>query len=276
MFFKIGVLKTFAIFSGKHLFWSLFLINAGLKDCNFIKKETLAQVYSCKFCEISKNIFFTEQLRTTASVYVILQAKLLILLKIDQSINNHFDNPVAKKIRSLRRIHFLKCQKKCFELKHYVIVKTFHMPNRKTTIFHQICCNVKEKQQREYKIHRRSLKWKSKQDNKCSFIRIERNRAHVPIHRTVIWHYRETFFQLKRQPPKLFCKKGILKNFAVFTGKHLCWSLFLIKMQSFRPVNIAKFLRTRIMKNICVRPLLQLQEVFFNFVTRKTKTFRSV
>ena len=27
---------------------------AGL-TCNFIKKETLAQVFSCKFCEISKN-----------------------------------------------------------------------------------------------------------------------------------------------------------------------------------------------------------------------------
>ena len=34
----------------------------------FIKKETLAQVFSCEFCEISKNIFFTEHLRATASV----------------------------------------------------------------------------------------------------------------------------------------------------------------------------------------------------------------
>ena len=30
--------------------------------CNFIKKETLAQVFSCEFCEISKNTFFTEHL----------------------------------------------------------------------------------------------------------------------------------------------------------------------------------------------------------------------
>ena len=37
-------------------------------DCNFIKKETLAQVFSCDFCEISKNTFFTEHLGTTASV----------------------------------------------------------------------------------------------------------------------------------------------------------------------------------------------------------------
>ena len=26
--------------------------------CNFIKKDTLAQVFSCEFCEISKNTFF--------------------------------------------------------------------------------------------------------------------------------------------------------------------------------------------------------------------------
>ena len=39
------------------------------KACNFIKKETLAQVLSCEFCEISKNIFFTENIRVTASPY---------------------------------------------------------------------------------------------------------------------------------------------------------------------------------------------------------------
>ena len=31
-------------------------------------KKTLAQVFSCEFCEISKNTFFTEHFRTTASV----------------------------------------------------------------------------------------------------------------------------------------------------------------------------------------------------------------
>ena len=33
------------------------------KVCNFIKKETLVQVFSCKICEIFKNNFFTEHLR---------------------------------------------------------------------------------------------------------------------------------------------------------------------------------------------------------------------
>ena len=42
-----------------------FLIK--LQACSFIKKETLAQAFLCEFCEISKNIFFTEHLWTTAS-----------------------------------------------------------------------------------------------------------------------------------------------------------------------------------------------------------------
>ena len=36
--------------------------------CNFIKKVTLEQVFSCEFCEICKNTFFTEHLWTTASI----------------------------------------------------------------------------------------------------------------------------------------------------------------------------------------------------------------
>ena len=35
--------------------------------CKFIKNETLAQVFSCEFYEISKNIFFTEHHLATAS-----------------------------------------------------------------------------------------------------------------------------------------------------------------------------------------------------------------
>ena len=34
-----------------------------------IEKETLAQVLSCEFYKISKNVFFTKQLWATVSVY---------------------------------------------------------------------------------------------------------------------------------------------------------------------------------------------------------------
>ena len=34
-----------------------FLIKLQAKACNFIKMETPAQVFSCEFCDISKNTF---------------------------------------------------------------------------------------------------------------------------------------------------------------------------------------------------------------------------
>ena len=37
------------------------------ETCNFIKKENLGEMFSCEFCEIFSNPFFTEHLRTTAS-----------------------------------------------------------------------------------------------------------------------------------------------------------------------------------------------------------------
>ena len=39
---------------------------------------------------------------------------------------------------------------------------------------------------------------------------------------------------------EVFCKKGVLRNFAKFTGKHLCQSLFFNKV-----AGLADFLRTK-------------------------------
>ena len=35
-------------------------------------------------------------------------------------------------------------------------------------------------------------------------------------------------------------KKGMLKNFTIFIGRQLCWSLFVIKLLVFRPVVLLK------------------------------------
>ena len=48
---------------------------------------------------------------------------------------------------------------------------------------------------------------------------------------------------MQKQPPEVFQKKAIVKNLAIFTEKHLCWSLLLIQY-------IAKFLRAPILKNL--------------------------
>ena len=68
MFFKIGVLKNFATLTGKHLCWSLFLIKL-LYCCNFIKKETPIQVFSCEYCEIFGSSFFYRTPPVDASDY---------------------------------------------------------------------------------------------------------------------------------------------------------------------------------------------------------------
>ena len=59
---KKGVLKNFAIFTGKH--------NkvASLQTCNFIKKDTPVRVLSCGQCEIFKSTYFEEHLQTAASI----------------------------------------------------------------------------------------------------------------------------------------------------------------------------------------------------------------
>ena len=63
--------------------------------------------------------------------------------------------------------------------------------------------------------------------------------------------------------PEVFCKKVVLRNFAKFTGKHLCQSLFFNKVAGLKsptllkkrlwhrcfPVNFAKFLRTPFLQN---------------------------
>ena len=40
--------------------------------------------------------------------------------------------------------------------------------------------------------------------------------------------------------PKMFCKKGVLRNFAKFAGKHMFQSLFFNKVAGLRPVTLLK------------------------------------
>ena len=60
--------RNFKKLTGKHLCQGLFFNKVAGTACNFIKKETLAQKFSCEFWETSKNTFFIEHLWTTASV----------------------------------------------------------------------------------------------------------------------------------------------------------------------------------------------------------------
>ena len=65
--YKKTVLKHFVIFRGKYLFWSLFLMRRRAESLQLYYKETPAKVFFCDYCQISKNTYFEEHLRTAAS-----------------------------------------------------------------------------------------------------------------------------------------------------------------------------------------------------------------
>ena len=82
--------------------------------------------------------------------------------------------------------------------------------------------------------------------------------------------YAEKYKTLESEKIGRMCsvKKGVLRKFAKFTGKHLCQRLFCNKVAVFNnfnkkeslaqvfPVNFAKFLRTLFLENTSGRLLL--------------------
>ena len=53
-------------------------------------------------------------------------------------------------------------------------------------------------------------------------------------------------YESKKQPPQVFCKKRVLRNFANFVGKHRCF-----------PMNFTKFLTKSFLQNTAGRLLLE-------------------
>ena len=77
--------------------------------------------------------------------------------------------------------------------------------------------------------------------------------------------------QWQKQPPEVFCKKSVLRNFVKFTEKQLCQSLFFNKVAGLRPQSVTLFkkrtmtmvlswcLRTTFLQNISRRLPLQIK-----------------
>ena len=99
------------------------------------------------------------------------------------------------------------------------------------------------------------------QESTCvgdSFSLIKKRPQHRCIPVNIAKFLRTTFFTDRSSCPEVFCKKGVLRNFAKLTGKHLCQNLFFNKVAGLRPatllkislwhkyfsVNFPKFLRT--------------------------------
>ena len=122
-------------------------------------------MFSYEFCEISKHLFFTEHLRTTASAFSSFAATLL-----KWGTANIFGKP------------------------------QMNTPSRNTNLRRTV---------QVYHFFLSSINFQ------CMF--------------TLVY----TVY-CQKQPPEVFCKKSVLKNFVNFIGKHLCWSHFstLLKRDS--------------------------------------------
>ena len=73
MFFKIGGLKNFVNYTGKHLRWSPFFKKLQAKGLQLYQKETPIQAFSCEVSEIFNKPFtmqkqsFTDVLQNRCS-----------------------------------------------------------------------------------------------------------------------------------------------------------------------------------------------------------------
>ena len=159
-----GVLRNPTKFTGKPLCQSL-------KPATLLNK-TLAQVFYCEFCENSKNIFFTEHLRTTASEFITETLIFRSVLK-NFTIPDSLSNNKPSFTEHLRWLLLNFCGSKYFFVAEYGIY-----------------C------------------WQS--------------------HRFRSSHQRCSV------------RKGVLTNFAKFTGKHLCLSLFFNKVAGLWPATLLK------------------------------------
>ena len=59
---------------------------------------------------------------------------------------------------------------------------------------------------------------------------------------------------MQNEPSDKFCEKPVLKNFAISTGKHLCWGPFLLQ-------HIAKYYRAPILKNKLLKKFMKLKNI---------------
>ena len=88
-----------------------------MRLCNFIKNEALPQVFSCQFCEISKNTFSYRTPPVAASVY----GWAFVLLQQENSPNLHFE----QNNRSIQSSFLSVCKYFSFPLKQRKLIVFF-------------------------------------------------------------------------------------------------------------------------------------------------------
>ena len=165
----------------------------------------LAQVFSCEFSENSKNTFFTEHLRTTASAFsfsesatggVLWKKVFLQILQNSQKNTCGLLNFQEQLFFRAPFLNFLSLDD-CF----------WFSP---ATLLRWVTANSVWKTSDEYSLSRNTNLSRQHKFSVYAFIGLH---CLLPEAATRV---------------EMFCKKGVLKNFVNFIGKHLSWSLFLI------------------------------------------------
>ena len=75
---------------------------------------------------------------------------------------------------------------------------------------------------------------------KCAIKKRKFEHCEKDINLTYFLNEPANFIMQRSSSSQMFFKLVALKDFAIFTGKHLCWSLFLIKLQAWRPATLLK------------------------------------
>ena len=105
---------------------SLFNKVAGLRPATLFKKETLAQVFSCEFCEILKNTFFDRTSLVAASEFV----SIFMLFTGFYNITK-LQMPLTKTLQSSFVLHVWQRMQQVFLCKRNPVYKSFQNQQRK-------------------------------------------------------------------------------------------------------------------------------------------------
>ena len=176
-------------------------------------------MFSCEFCKISKYTFFTEHLRTTASV-----RKPTFELQIFHVITTFF---------TIFRGSHRRCSIKKGVLENFA--NFIGKDLCKVLFFSKVSGLTPTLLKGEFPV------------NFAKFLRTpfwqNTSRNCFGIFQNI--HIKNNF---RSSRPEVFCKKGVPRNFTKFTGKPLCFrpAILLEKRLRYRgfPVNFVKFLRT--------------------------------
>ena len=88
--------------------------------------------------------------------------------------------------------------------------------------------------------------WKASKYGVFSYIRTEYRK--IRTNKNSVFGYfslseyaeQDILVKLRSSCSQMFFKIGVFKNFTNFTNKHLCWSIFLAKLQTSKPQGLKK------------------------------------